>query len=224
MASFVEVGGSWSTQKDIALCQSWVNVSHDPITGNEMKFHHIWSKIHGEFCQRSGSIPTKIALSSIWKFLNKELGKWRNALTKARENIRSGQNFTDEIIQAQMWFGAIGQGQKSFVHFQCWEVVKDCSIFKIIPTGPPVVLNETPLHNSPSTDSPLDSPMETESPLPLPPRPIGRKAAKAKRGGTSNNECVQLLEQIAKNTSLRIEIDLKREEADMAREEAFVIQ
>ncbi|CAL2255779.1 unnamed protein product [Prunus armeniaca] len=97
MASSIEVGGSWSTQEDIALCQSWVNVSHDPITGNEMKFHHMWSKIHGEFCQRSGSIRTEMALSSRWKLLNKELVKWRNALTKARENIRSGQNFTDEI-------------------------------------------------------------------------------------------------------------------------------
>ena len=99
--------------------------------------------------------------------------------------------------------------------------MKDCSRFKIIPTGPPVVLNETPLHDSPSTDSPLDSPMETESPLPRPPRPIGRKAANAKREGTSNNECVQLLEQIAKNTALRIERDLKRDEANKARQEAF---
>ncbi|CAL8077120.1 unnamed protein product [Prunus armeniaca] len=115
-----------------------------------------------------------------------------------------------------MWFGAMGQGKKSFVHFQCWEVVKDCSRFKIIPTGSPVVLNETPLHDSTSTDSPLDSPMETEPPLPRPSRPIWRKAAKAKRGGTSNNECVQLLEQIAKNTSLRIERDLKRDEIDVA--------
>ncbi|KAI5345676.1 hypothetical protein L3X38_013553 [Prunus dulcis] len=97
MASSVEIGGSWSTQEDIALCESWVNVSHDPITGNEMKFHHMWSKIHGEFCQRSGSIRTEMALSSRWKILNKELGKWRNALTKASENIRSGANLSDEI-------------------------------------------------------------------------------------------------------------------------------
>ena len=123
-----------------------------------------------------------------------------------------------------MWFGAMGQGKKSFVHFQCWEVVKDYSRFKIIHTGPSVVLNETPLHDSPSTDSALNSSTETESPLPRPPRPIGRKAAKAKRGGTSNNECVQLLEQIAKNTSLRIERDLKRDEVDKAREETFSIQ
>ncbi|CAL9001709.1 unnamed protein product [Prunus brigantina] len=124
-----------------------------------------------------------------------------------------------------MWFGATGQGKKNFVHFQCWEVAKDYPKFRIIPTGPPVVMNETPLHDSPSTDSPLDSPMETESPfVPRPPRPIGRKAAKAKRWGTSTTECVQLLEQIAKNTSLRMERDLKRDEMDVAREEAFVIQ
>ncbi|CAL2265323.1 unnamed protein product [Prunus armeniaca] len=61
MASCIEVGGSWSTNEDIALCQSWVNISHDPITGNEMKFHHMWSKIHGEFSQRSGSIRTEMA-------------------------------------------------------------------------------------------------------------------------------------------------------------------
>ncbi|CAL8170433.1 unnamed protein product [Prunus armeniaca] len=193
MASSIEAGGVWTTQEDIALCQSWVNVNHCPVTGNEMKFSHMWSKIHGEFCQKLGSIQTEMVLSSRWKIMNKELGKWRNALTKARENIRSGQNLSDE------------------------EVVKDCSRFKIIPTGPAVVLNETPLHNSPSTDSPLDSSMETESPLPRPSRPIGRKAAKAKKGSTLNNECVQFLEQIAKNTALRIERDLKREEADMAR-------
>ncbi|CAL2263908.1 unnamed protein product [Prunus armeniaca] len=197
MASCIEVGGSWSTNEDIALCQSWVNISHDPITGNEMKFHHMWSKIHGEFCQRSGSIRTEMALSSRWKLLNKELGKWRNALTKAKANIQSGQNLTNE----------------------------DCSRFKIIPTGPPVVMNETPLHDSTSTDSPLDSPMETESPfVPRPPRPIGRKAAKAKRGATSSNDCVQLLEQIAKSATLRIERDLKRDEMDKAREEAFALQ
>ncbi|CAL2247362.1 unnamed protein product [Prunus armeniaca] len=133
MASSVEAGGAWTTQEDIVLCQFWVKVSHCPVTGNEIKFAHMWSKIHGEFCQRSGSLRTEMAL---------ELGKWRNALTKARENIRSGQNLSDEILQAQMWFGAMGQGKKSLLSHECWEVVKDCSRFKIISTGPPVVLND----------------------------------------------------------------------------------
>ncbi|XP_021812226.1 uncharacterized protein LOC110755360 [Prunus avium] len=165
-----------------------------------------------------------MALSSRWKILNREFGKWRDALTKARENLRSGQNLTDEIIQAQMWFGATGQGKKSFQNHQCWELVKNCSRFKIICTTPPVVLNETPLHDSPATDSPVDSPMDQDSPLPRAPRPIGRKAAKAKKGSTSKNECAQFLEQIAKNGALRLERDLKREEADKARAEAFAIE
>ncbi|CAL9005841.1 unnamed protein product, partial [Prunus brigantina] len=161
-----------------------------------MKFAHMWSKIHGEFCERSGSILIEMALSSRWKILNKKLGKWRDASTKARENIQSGQNLSDE----------------------------DCLIFKIISTSPPVVLNETPLHDSPATDSSFDSPMDQDSPLPRAPRPIARKAAKANRRSTSNNECAQFLEQIAKNGALRIERDLKREEADKAQHETFAIQ
>ncbi|CAL9014128.1 unnamed protein product, partial [Prunus brigantina] len=71
-----------TTQEDIVLCECWVKVSHCPITGNEMKFAHMWSKIHGEFCERSGSIRTEMAVFGRWKILNKEFGKWRYALTK----------------------------------------------------------------------------------------------------------------------------------------------
>ncbi|BBG93548.1 zinc ion-binding protein [Prunus dulcis] len=111
------------------------------------------------------------ALSSRWKILNKELGKWRAALAKAMDNYRSGENRTNEMIQAQMWFGATGGGKKSFNHHECWEVVKYCKRFIIIPTGPAVVLNETPLRDSMTSDSPLDSPMSQDSPIEKEPGP-----------------------------------------------------
>ncbi|BBH07488.1 Nucleotide-diphospho-sugar transferases superfamily protein [Prunus dulcis] len=107
-------------------------------------------------------------------------------------------------MQAQMWFGATGQGKKSFNHTHCWEVVKTCKRFQIIPTGPTVVLNETPLHETPASDSPMDSPMSQDSPIENEPRPIGRKAAKAKRG------------ELSKHQAMRIEMDLKQQEHDMA--------
>ncbi|CAL2226643.1 unnamed protein product [Prunus armeniaca] len=53
-----------------------------------------------------------MTLSSRWKILNKELAKWRDVLAKARDNHRSGENLSNKIIQAQMWFGAIGQDKK----------------------------------------------------------------------------------------------------------------
>ncbi|CAL2246084.1 unnamed protein product [Prunus armeniaca] len=49
-----------------------------------------------------------MTLSSRWKILNKELAKWRDALAKAMNNHRSGENLSNKIIQAQMWFGATG--------------------------------------------------------------------------------------------------------------------
>ncbi|CAL2265673.1 unnamed protein product [Prunus armeniaca] len=81
-----------------------------------------------------------------------------------------------------------------------------------------------PLHDSLATDSPLDSPMDQDSPIQHELMPIGRNVAKAERGSTSNTECAKNLEQIAKNGTLRIERDLKREEANKARYEAYAIE
>ncbi|CAL9013418.1 unnamed protein product [Prunus brigantina] len=216
MAFSHDPGGAWSIMEDVLLCEYWVQISHDPISGNEMKFSQMWKKILHEFVERSGSTRTESALSSRWKLLNRELGKWRDALTKAMNNHASGENLSDEIVQAQMWYGATGQGEKNFNHTQCWEVVKHCKRFSIIPTAPTVVLNETPLHDSQASDSPMESPMSEDSPIQREPRPIGRKAAKAKRGINSASNTSKFLEEIAKQSALRIEIDKKVQEDERA--------
>ncbi|CAL9017031.1 unnamed protein product [Prunus brigantina] len=217
MASSIETGGAWSTMEDVFLCEAWLQICHCPVTGNEMKFFHMWKKIHAEFCQKIPESPrTEMALSSRWKLLNKEMGKWRDVLAKAMNLHKSGQNRTNELIQAQMWFGAIGGGKKSFTHYECWEVVKYCKRFIIIPTGPDVVLNETPLRDSTTSDSPLDSPMSEDSPIQKEPRPIGRKAAKAKKAGNSSNHNSKFLEEIARQNAIRIEMEQKRQDMEVA--------
>ncbi|BBN68946.1 OTU-like cysteine protease family protein, partial [Prunus dulcis] len=156
-----------------------------------MKFFHMWKKIHAEFCEKiPGSARTEMTLFSRWKILNKELGKWRAALAKAMDNYRRGKI----MIQAQMWFGATGGGKKS----------------------PAVVLNETSLRDSMTSDSPLDSPMSQDSPIEKEPRPIGRKAAKAKKAGNSSNHNSQFLEEIARQNGIRIEMEQKRQDNELA--------
>ncbi|CAL2226186.1 unnamed protein product [Prunus armeniaca] len=54
------------------------------------------------------------------------------------DNYRSGENRSNEMIQAQMWFGATGQGKKSFNHHECWEVVKNANVLEIFPRVPPL--------------------------------------------------------------------------------------
>ena len=98
MGSSNENGGAWSMIEDVSLCEAWVEVSHCPVTGNEIKFSHMWKKIHAEFCEKiPGTTRTEMTLSSRWKILNKELGKWRAALAKAMDNYRSGENRTNEV-------------------------------------------------------------------------------------------------------------------------------
>ncbi|CAL8163799.1 unnamed protein product [Prunus armeniaca] len=109
MGSSSETRGGWSMMEDVSLSEAWVQVSHCPVTGNEMKFCHMWKKILQEFCERAiGSNRTKMTLSSRWKILNKELAKWRDALAKMMDNHKSRENLNSEIMQAQMWFGATG--------------------------------------------------------------------------------------------------------------------
>ncbi|CAL9028700.1 unnamed protein product, partial [Prunus brigantina] len=162
--------------EDVLLCEGWVQVDHCPVTGNEMKFSHMRRKIHAEFCERSGSARTEMALSS---------------------------------------------RQKSFNHDQCWEAVKNCSRFRIITTGPTIVLNKTSFHDSTASNSPLDSPMSQDASIQMESRPIGRKAAKAKRGSTSSNDTAKNLEQIARNGTMRIELDMKKDADEKAMNEEY---
>ncbi|CAL8099440.1 unnamed protein product [Prunus armeniaca] len=58
-----------------------------------------WSVMEDDFCERViGTTRADQALSSRWKILNKELAKWRDALAKAMDNHRSGENLTSELI------------------------------------------------------------------------------------------------------------------------------
>ncbi|CAL8152503.1 unnamed protein product [Prunus armeniaca] len=192
MGSSSETGGVWSVMEDVSLCESWLHISHCPVMGNEMKFCHMWKKIHQDFCERViGSTRTDQALSSRWKILNKELAKWRDALAKAIDNHRSRENLTSGVV-------------------------KNCKRFQIIPTDPTVVLNETPLYETPASDSPMDSPMSQDSPIDKEPRPIGRKTAKAKRGSNSTKNASKFLEELSKLQAMRIEMDMKQQEHDRA--------
>ncbi|CAL8134693.1 unnamed protein product [Prunus armeniaca] len=96
------------------------------------------------------------------------------------------------------------------------QAVKNCKRFRINPTGPAVMLNETPLHDSTTSDSPLDSPMSQDSPIEKELRPIGRKAAKAKKWGNSSSNTSKILEEIARQSAIIIEMEQKRQENEMA--------
>ncbi|CAN6688189.1 unnamed protein product [Malus baccata var. baccata] len=51
--------------------------------------------------------------------------------------------------------------KKSFTWHGCWNIVKQTQKYKVLPIGPHVQLNETPLHELTTEESPLETPLET---------------------------------------------------------------
>ncbi|TQD91853.1 hypothetical protein C1H46_022563 [Malus baccata] len=59
-----DAGTNWSLLEDVALCTSWVEVTHNSLTGNEMQLREMWSLIHTKFLEQIGGKRTKESMSS----------------------------------------------------------------------------------------------------------------------------------------------------------------
>ena len=92
-----DAGTNWSLLEDVALCTSWVEVTHNSLTGNEMQLREMWSLIHTKFVEQMSGKRTKESISSRWKILSHSFTTWRDALTQASNNVRSGANYADEV-------------------------------------------------------------------------------------------------------------------------------
>ena len=90
---------NWTLIEDVTLCTSWVQVTHDPISGNEMQLREMWSLIHANYVEKIGGKRTKESLSSRWRLLSKSFSTWRDALAQAAGNLRSGENLTDRVTK-----------------------------------------------------------------------------------------------------------------------------
>ena len=92
-----DAGTNWSLLEDVALCTSWVEVTHNSLTGNEMQLREMWSLIHTSFLEKIGGKRTEQSLSSRWRILSQSFSLWRDALAQASGNLRSGENLTDQV-------------------------------------------------------------------------------------------------------------------------------
>ena len=57
----------------------------------------MWSLIHTNYLEKIGEKRTKESMSSRWKLLSQSFSMWRDALAQASNNIRSGENYSDQV-------------------------------------------------------------------------------------------------------------------------------
>ena len=89
---------SWKLIEDLTLCESWVRTTHDPLTGNEMDKREMSSKITKAFCDVHGKDSrTSQGLQGRWKKLNASFTCWKNGVSLASGNLRSGTSLADQV-------------------------------------------------------------------------------------------------------------------------------
>ncbi|GAB2212689.1 hypothetical protein Drorol1_Dr00020670 [Drosera rotundifolia] len=52
--STIARGINWSILEDTRLCDAWVRVSTDPITGSDQKRQGFWARVHADFAKQHG--------------------------------------------------------------------------------------------------------------------------------------------------------------------------
>ncbi|KAM0959258.1 hypothetical protein EV1_024250 [Malus domestica] len=218
---------SWKNIEDVTLCECWVHTTHDPITGNEMDKREMWSKITKAFCDVHGKdARTSQSLQGRWKKLNTSFTCWKNVISHASDNLHSGTSLADQTLQAQAFYNAKNQN-KSFNKWVCWQIVKDCPRYKIVATGPEVVMHGMGLHSSPEaytaeqeantfedtkgTPEQVPETQPTRQSL----RPQGKKASK-KKGSSSKNDYTKYMEELARQGELNIAREKARDEEKAA--------
>ena len=88
---------TWKLIEDLTLCECWVHTTHDPITGNKMDKQEMWSKITKAFCDVHGKdTRSSQGLQGRWKKLNASFTCWKNAISHASGNLRSGTSLADQ--------------------------------------------------------------------------------------------------------------------------------
>jgi hypothetical protein len=166
-------GKCWSQQEDLALCEQWVAVSEDPVSGTYQKKDTFWSKIHS-------SLKTDRTSSSVqnrWSDISRDVLKFIGILAQVSKVAKSGWTVVEYEIQATLVFRR--DEEKDFLFKHCYEFLKDKKKFThpnsghTFPSSNVSVKTGTPENNSKgSKAADGDSSKEKEG------RPIGTKQAK----------------------------------------------
>ncbi|PRQ36562.1 putative glutathione transferase [Rosa chinensis] len=213
----------WKDAEDIALCIAVVTVGEDGSKGTSQEKKKLWERIHEvyETCKPAGGVVRLGGgCDGRWKKIRPACARWRQALNKAALLRGSGDNATDEILQAKSIYRTLAKGEE-FAFEHCWPILKDTKKFSN-PPGMNVGSSSFPTSINleddgiPASESPSSSNVHA--------RPPGQKAQKAAKKKSRQDETGELLlqmQRIADQGERDLEYRLRlREETKLAEQHA----
>lgn len=124
----VKRGASFSEIEQVTLTQSWLEISMDPIHGNDQKGTDFYKRIAEIFKEKMGVQyinRSPESLHSHWRDnIQCNVAKFSSAYAKATSRVISGYNPDDYIRDAQVLFISENKHKKPFKAIKCWEILK----------------------------------------------------------------------------------------------------
>ncbi|KAF4047145.1 putative Myb DNA binding domain-containing protein [Phytophthora infestans] len=102
-------GRNFIAAEDLNLAASWLDVSQDPVVGDEQKRDAFWSKVHEEFVGRSGATPSHEqrgvhSLHTRWRNLQAACNKFAGCYAAIVARNESGKTVEDKILDAHVLY------------------------------------------------------------------------------------------------------------------------
>jgi hypothetical protein len=196
-------GTNFSELEQKNLTEAWLEVSLDPIHGNDQRGTDFYKKVGDVFQEKMGTLYTfrsNESLHAHWRdTIQCNVSKFSSAYSKATSKVHSGYTPDDYIRDAQMLFMSDNKTKKPFKLMHCWDILKNHS--KWCPSR----------NNSPSEGLPHIGPMLDQ--------PIGCNTAKKARieakskdkvvNGTKESQLKQVIDLLGDNHRERKDIALK---------------
>ena len=129
MSEGAKRGASFSEVEQVNLTHAWIEISMDPIHGNDQKGPDFYKKISELFKEKMGTYYVARSPESLhahWRDnIQYNVAKFTSAYTKATSRAISGYTPDDYIREAQALFMADSKSKKPFKAMKYWEILKN---------------------------------------------------------------------------------------------------
>ncbi|GER55732.1 NAM-like protein-like [Striga asiatica] len=115
----------WGVEEEEALTNAWLNVSLDPIVGNNQKATAMWVRIHQVWKENMGPgckyLRSSNSLQCHWSIIHAAVNNFAGHYSKLERHPQSGTNSKDLIHKALGMYEDIEGSKFKWVH--CWEIM-----------------------------------------------------------------------------------------------------
>ena len=91
-------GKSFTSEEDVAICNSWACIGQDPIIGNSQQSDTFWARVTENYVITTGdNSRTPASLRSRWNTIKGCCSKYRGWLTQVEHLHQSGVTQADQV-------------------------------------------------------------------------------------------------------------------------------